>query len=373
MSSNEPEVWYAIPSANPQLARRTLPAWRDMGYRVAVLQDVERGPVPADVVVYRDAYPGWAASVNALCRETVPQSAAIVVCGGDDMLPDPTRRAGEIASQFIERFPDGFGVMQPHGDDFANTREICGSPWLGRGWIDRAYGGLGPMPPAYFHDYADTELYWVARGLGALWSRPDLTQRHEHFTRSGGAEPAYWSRSVGATRACDGLVFLARSRARFPGHAPLPGPDGRSPLFDATGFSAVHVERIAQGALRQNGMDNQSTRVTQRLRDALLYCDTMGHTRVGVYGAGRHTKDAGAALADPPVRVECLIDDGLAGGTLWRIPIVGIERAMTLGLDAVIISSDRFEAELAARAAPLARLGAEIITLYGPAPAAGAA
>ncbi|MEL7473942.1 MAG: hypothetical protein AAGK04_11550 [Planctomycetota bacterium] len=356
------DVWYAIPSANIDLARETLPAWRDMGYRVAVMIDAGAPEPPADRVIRRDSYPGWAASVNLLCRDVAPSDTDIVVSGGDDMLPDPSKRAHEIADEFREHFPDGFGVMQPHGDDFERTRSFCGSPWLGRAWIDRAYAGLGPMPPMYFHDYADTELYWVARGLGALWERPDLVQRHEHFSRRGEAPPEFWQRSVGATQASDALIFHARSRAGFPGHAPL---DQKRPLDRTAIRPALEID-LPKEVLDANGLRVEFGVGATRMRDALLYCDTMGHRRIGIYGAGRHTRAAGFALADPPVEIVCIIDDDPAATpTLWGLPVRRLEEAMSLNLDAVILSSDAHEAALAQQASPLADHGVEVIGLYG--------
>src|SRR5262245_31422690 len=111
------EVWFAIPSASVDRCRAVLPKWRDMGYKIAVLQNRERGEIPADITVWYDYYPGWPGSINILARDIVPRSAPIIVSGGDDMLPDPNHTAEQIARQFLERFPDTFGVMQPHGDD----------------------------------------------------------------------------------------------------------------------------------------------------------------------------------------------------------------------------------------------------------------
>ena len=56
----------------------------------------------------------------------------------------------------------------------------------------------GRLWPGYRHNWADHELRWVADGLGALWMNPALEQRHEHFTRTGNAAPAYWTDTVSA-------------------------------------------------------------------------------------------------------------------------------------------------------------------------------
>lgn len=146
------------------------------------------------------------------------------------MLPDPSRSAQSIAAEFYARFPDGFGIMQPVGDTMDGTDRICGSPWMGRGWIDRANLGTGPLWSGYVGFYADEELFEVSRALrngdhSCLEQRADLCQFHEHWTRHGapgaGSRPAYsefsqswWTR--------DQELFKKRKEAGFPGSSPLP-------------------------------------------------------------------------------------------------------------------------------------------------------
>src|SRR5262249_55012245 len=133
---------------------------------------------------------------------------------------------------FLDRFPDTFGVMQPHGDEFLAARRYCGSPFIGRAWFETMYGGQGGMYAGYHHNYADNELFWVARGLGALWERPDLSHFHDHFTRDGRPQPADWS-SVRKKDLHDCLLYYARVHGNFPGHAPVRGP-GAHRGFDAS-------------------------------------------------------------------------------------------------------------------------------------------
>ncbi len=235
------EVWFAIPSASLERCRATLPRWRERGYKVAVLQDSVRGDVPADRIHHVDSYPGWAASVNLLCRDVVPKSASIVVTGGCDMLPDPNYTALQLADQFYTRFPDGFGVMQPHGDAYGNAALYCGSPFLGRRWIDTMYQGQGPFHPGYWHNWGDCELYWVAKGLDALWCRTDLTHEHQHFFRTGEAPPAWWTASAVGHDRRDNELFLTRKWLGFPGHEPL----GVARQFDHS-VLAADTEHLAE-------------------------------------------------------------------------------------------------------------------------------
>ncbi|MGP1347812.1 MAG: hypothetical protein ACTS3F_14240 [Phycisphaerales bacterium] len=359
-----PEVWFAIPSASPERCRAHLPAWRDMGYRIAILQNHERGDIPADITVWADVYPGWAASVNRLARTIVPRSADIVVTGGDDMLPDPTMDAEAIARQFLERFPDTFGVMQPTGDGFMNASEYCGSPWMGRGWLDHAYGGAGPMHDGYRHNWADHELHWVARGLGALWQRPDLSQHHAHFSRHGERPPAYWSRQVAAHDEADVKRFIARRWLGFPGHEPandVPSPGAAWFASQPAGVAERYwFTRYGTGALVADG--------AERLAGILRLCAERGYTRIALYGAGTELRAAGAALMDSPVEIGWILDDhpGLTGQRLWNLPITPIESLPVQAPgapQAIVITSRQHHAAMADRCCAHAAAGVAILGL----------
>ncbi len=328
------EVWYAIPSASPERCRENLPAWRDMGYRVAVFQNRVRAEIPADITLWSDHYPGWAASVNHLCRAVVPRTAPIIVTGGDDMRPDPTRRAADIAADFFDRFPHTFGVMQPTGDDFMNTAEYCGSPWLGRAWIERAYRGMGPLCPEYHHNWADHELHCVAEALGVLWQRPDLTHEHRHFSRTGAEPPDYWRDTAQRRDRADADRFVARLLLGFPNHepfgaAPIPAEQWRDNYRGpALRYWAAHH---APPALTGDSL--------RTLSEALNYCASAGHSRVAIYGAGTELRAAADALRDPPVRIVGIIDDAprSGGALLWGFPVRPIRDAASLNPDAIII------------------------------------
>lgn len=211
------EVWYAIPSANPPRASACLRVWKERGYKTAVLLDPGAAAVPeADLTLRPGAYPGYFASVNLLAKAIGPR-ATIVVTGGDDMFPDMKLTAQEITAQFLEHFPDGFGVMQPIGDDLEGTDRICGSPWLGRGWIDRAYGGKGPFWPGYRAFYGDEELFLLTSMQELLWQRRDLTQRHEHWARHGAGAMLPYQRENQKLWDVDKALFRERYAAGWPG------------------------------------------------------------------------------------------------------------------------------------------------------------
>lgn len=218
------EIWIALPSANPKKAAATSTAWAARGYRTAFLLNgpAEHVPLTADLIVREPVYRGWGNSINHLCTLI---DAPIVVGIGDDMLPDPTLTAQQIGEQFIERFPDTFGVMQPTGDRWGDGKNgaladrICGSPWLGRAFIDSWNGGRGPFWPEYFHFYCDEELHDVTLAAGILWQRRDLTHHHDHWMRPGnsGARPVYM-KTAADRWTLDKQVFHSRKAAGFPGH-----------------------------------------------------------------------------------------------------------------------------------------------------------
>lgn len=235
-------VWFAIPSARPVAeAEAHLRPWRARGYYVALLRQGD--PVAddaADLQLPTGAYMGWAASTNHLAREILSRDpkAAWIVGGGDDYYPDPARAAVDIALECEEHFRGTLGVMQPTGDRWgeedpvscdrypnapALIDRVCGSPWLGRDWCLRAYGGRGPLWAEYHHMFADEELLCVARLLGLLWQRRDLTQMHDHWSRNRAPIPeflkpvnteSHWDTSRS--------LFRYRREAGFPGHELLP-------------------------------------------------------------------------------------------------------------------------------------------------------
>ena len=105
----------------------------------------------------------------------------------------------------------------------------------------------------------------------------------------------------------------------------------------------------------------------EAVRRALANCVLLGHTRVGVYGAGTHTRAVGEALMEPGVEIVCVIDDDARrhGDRLWGYEIVSRERALGLGLDAVVISANSIEDRLWARAEVFRDAGVSVMRLYG--------
>lgn len=226
-------VWYAIPCANYSMALKTLPVWKSKGYKIALLCDQDRAipeaiRVTADVIITpwsRANFKGYPAAVKYLIDHAIPASVPVIVCGGDDMYPDPNFSAGQVRMAFESVFPDLFGVMQPCGDKLGwqestqnhAAERICGSPILGRRFIDEANSGLGPFWPGYFHMFCDEELFNVSKLLGCLNQAKGLTHYHEHWTRTGSGQPEHMNKAQAMWDA-DKALFEKRRAAGFPGH-----------------------------------------------------------------------------------------------------------------------------------------------------------
>ena len=228
-------VWFALPSAKPPAdAQPFMDAWSDMGYKLAIFrQDGVDPNIRADLIL-TGPYRGWPTMCNLMAREVLERypETEWIVTGGDDMLPDPNRRADEIAAECSDHFYRAlhptYGVMQPIGDKWGgnwqeNVHKICGSPWMGAEFVRRWNGGAGPLCTEYWHSYADEELYETVKGAGILWQREDLSQKHVHHLRENRPQPAYMRESYNRFQA-DGAIFRQRKARGFPGWEPISIP-----------------------------------------------------------------------------------------------------------------------------------------------------
>lgn len=251
-------VWYCIPSKRPpDQVDPVLAKWRERGYKTALWLD----EVPKDSGTMKNQslisywisggpnYPGYAQAVNALVTDVLETDPSCdwIVTGGDDILPDPNHTAEEIADSCTEHFggpyalyghkrpQNTFGVMQPTGDrwgdsprsrkEFGEDRgayidRVCGSPWMGREFCQRIYGGKGPLWPEYRHMYVDQELFDVATKLGILWQRRDLIHEHQHWGRSATQQIPEFLKSVNTPEHFAEAKALYDRRAAF-GFEPL--------------------------------------------------------------------------------------------------------------------------------------------------------
>lgn len=225
------EVWYAIPSAKRLQDWSTIPLWIAVGYKVAVFRDPLAEKLDVDINHF-GTYKGYAHAVNTLvhCILEAHPSVEWIVTGGDDIEPDAHRRPETIAMECSQHFGGTFGIMQPTGDQdhmrqggTCATERVCESPWMGSDWCKRAYQGEGPLCEEYFHFFVDEELHNVAKALGVLWHRQDVTHLHHHWTRSGPHKrprPEYLNEAKLNWKTAQEL-FNTRKAAGFPKSIPL--------------------------------------------------------------------------------------------------------------------------------------------------------
>jgi hypothetical protein len=244
-------VWLTIPSARPpEQVEPILALWRNRGYKIALWLDQDRYEENAPRYSHHELvigdgckYPGYAQAVNHLIKTvmSIDLSAEWFVCAGDDTKPDLTHTAEDIAGDCLLHFSPltgrelhetgTFGVMQPTGDRWGDAKgayidRVCGSPWIGREFARRMYGGNGPYWPEYTHMGVDEELQAVAVKYGVLWQRRGLIHLHQHWGRKKNAmvsdmpeflrkanTPEHWQAYK--------KLFAERQAAGFPGSEPL--------------------------------------------------------------------------------------------------------------------------------------------------------
>ena len=228
-------VAVVFPTANPERAHRAACAWSERGYEVRVLIDGDTKLIDRSVfsrVLHAPVYGGYFQAANELTSDAIYNGVDICVVAGDDMFPESEHTAQELAEEYFDHFGSGFGLMQPTGDKLP-CRAFCGSPWMGREWIERINEGRGPYHPDYFQSHGDSEVQALAERLEVLWQRPDLTQFHDHYVRPGSMVEAteYQTQNLSKWWAHDEKLFLERKAAGFPGAWPVPAcsPPPRAP------------------------------------------------------------------------------------------------------------------------------------------------
>ncbi len=99
---------------------------------------------------------------------------------------------------------------------------------------------------------------------------------------------------------------------------------------------------------------------------AALFCQSRGHRRIALYGAGRHTREMGLKpFQRAGIRVVCILDDAPTTKSLLNIPIRHTADPRT-DFDAVVISSDAHEDSMADLAQAIFKpRGIPTIRIYG--------
>lgn len=220
-------VYVLMPCADLDRAIAARERWTAKGYKMAFYFDIGKS-WPHDDLFMCGQYNGVWDACNALAFMALEFGADVCLFAGDDMDPDPFNSAQQIAKEYLTRYPDGFGVMQPCGDmqgmdetGKPAAARICGSAWFGKGWITRAYQGKGPTDPRYWHFFGDESLYEVANKLGVLWMRPELMQFHYHWAWGWTLQQEYHRRNQLKWEE-DRALFYESKALGFPEGEPLP-------------------------------------------------------------------------------------------------------------------------------------------------------
>lgn len=215
-------IW---PSATIERASECATAWDHMGYECLVAFDEAMRERANDfqMRMFLPPWRGYYAHVNQIIDRAFDFGADVVVCIGDDMLPEKSKRADQIASEFFSQFPDGYGVMQPCGDmsgvDSTGrpaAARICGSPWVGRKWAERKHGAFDSRYGSY---YGDQALKDVAEMHGVLKMRPDLSQEHLHWSWQKSQQQEYHRINEAMFWEKDRAHYMRQSLTGFPGYA----------------------------------------------------------------------------------------------------------------------------------------------------------
>jgi len=260
------EVWVVWPTVHPGLSHNMVQVWKARGYKTAVLMNPEhQGDTGADVEIIQPKWKGFPAAVNVLCHAV---GGEVVVVVGDDVFPSKEHTAHELLARFLDEFPDTFGVVQPTGDGFASENICAVSPWIGRTFIEEAYGGQGPFHEGYYHYYSDHELQKVAEGLGCFSQWDDVTQFHDHWQRQDKPKRPKHLKAAERSWSKDMKLFKNREARGFPGMGPPHVPKENLKQVEAW---VSWRKRFTSGQAKRESVSGHGSSLenTKEIREAL--------------------------------------------------------------------------------------------------------
>jgi FkbM family methyltransferase len=192
----------------------------------------------------------------------------------------------------------------------------------------------------------------------------------------------------GATRALESGVVAVYSEAQF-----LPEYEGAATFTDIDlflrehGFSLHQIHEVWKKGyeqqcsycnalwirsdvlerLRERAKDLDRERWRDRMRETAQTLVGRGASRVILYGAGTHTRATLPVAVAEGLRIEAIIDDNPAshGSRIDGIPIVPLDRAISMNPDAIVLSANSFEEALWTKAAKARSVGIDVVRMYG--------
>ncbi len=102
------------------------------------------------------------------------------------------------------------------------------------------------------------------------------------------------------------------------------------------------------------------------MQHALNKISAQGLSPVAIYGTGEHTRKVLTALLDSPVQIVAFVDDSpqRQGGRVCGWPVVGRSDLKRLGVKAVVINTDYYEATIWNRREEFESVGIRLFRLY---------
>ena len=202
------KLWAAFPSGNSEQASICAKAWRERGYRVAVLVDEGQPSVDCDLTITEPNYRGTAAAFAKMFG----QIGESMLCLNDDVFPGDGADADNMARLLLLRFPDTFGVLQATGDWYDAMAWCAPYPLIGKRYMQTE-----PWHEGYYHLHCDEELRAVAIRRAAYAELPDVHIEHRHkslgFTDS---LPAEKRAKNNERHAADRALYETRKAVGFP-------------------------------------------------------------------------------------------------------------------------------------------------------------
>lgn len=327
----------------------------------------ERRLASGRVVCHGRRDPGWVErflptiDVSVLVSDYEGTSISMLEAMGAGVVPAVTRvesgveewvRDGENGVVVPRRSPD---AMAARLAELARDRAMLAR--LGRAAWETARRGVGlpRMAEAYRRVFDRVLAREVDRRPTDLGLRPlDLWRWRKDWS----ADPA---RSEAYVRS----VMAEAGYARIALDAPRPGCDA---VLVRAGRAAPSPEQVR--AWREQGLGvafaPHLETLTERVRPLVAAAARAGRRRIAVFGIGKHTRKIASLFGSGLPFVGFIDDAPPPWGTMLGMPVVPLERAMSeLRPDAVLLSSDAYEATMWERCAPLRRAGVRIIPIYG--------
>ncbi len=150
----------------------------------------------------------------------------------------------------------------------------------------------------------------------------------------------------------------------------------RADMILLPGDEADFADFLALRSCRDRGVRIHSLRwLDAELSAPERFCEIVGSLGDGaayaIYGGGLHTQrllslTSGIRDRPAPVQPVCIIDDrATSPGSLAGVPVVSLDDPLVQRVDAIVLSSTRFERELWQRTETLRAAGTRVFPLYG--------